>query len=333
MLGYPLKKFNNMKELISVFAYCPDNHRKKILQDLLTQLQPVRGRFEIMVVAHSPIPELCYDLIDHFYYDASNKLLDDFDVRKKHWFSNHLFNINSTLVYPASTHLAIYSLLYYTFNFAKFKKFNKVHCIEYDINLTDLDLLNDVSSTLDTYDVVMFEREDDGWLYGTYFAFTMNNFPEEYFVYDEEKILNQLRNTETKMTESITDKLLTPNGRTIKLEPITKLDPTNIFQKVDNHMNDELMWCVPLCDRHSDMVNFFVYNNKGGEYDVDVIVNDKHINIKATCLGCWHVRPLGDINEINEILVLVNKKMKKHIILNDNNRDMFRKYNFIEDTV
>jgi hypothetical protein len=176
----------------------------------------------------------------------------------------------------------------------------------------------------------MFEREDDGWLYGTYFAFTMNDFPDEYFIYDEEKILDQLRNTETKMTECITDKLLTPNGRTIKLEPLSKLDPTNTFQKVDNHMNDELMWCVPLCDRHSDMVHFFVYNNKGGEYDIDVIVNDKHLNISTTCLNCWHVRPLGDINEINEILVLVNKKIKKHIILNDENRDMFRTYNFIE---
>jgi hypothetical protein len=322
-----------MKELISVFAYCPDNNRKKILQDLLTQLQIIRDKFEIMVVSHSPISDLSYDLIDHFYYDASNKLLSDFDVRKKHWYSNHVFNINSTLVYPPSTHLAIYSLLYYTFNFAKFKSFNKVHCIEYDINLIDLNLFDDVSTTLNDYNTVMFKRERDGWLYGTYFAFTMNDFPDDYFIYDEEKILNQLRNSETKMTECITDKLLTPNSRTIKLEPLSKLDPTNVFQKVDNHMNDELLWCVPLCDRNSDMVHFFVYNNKGGNYDVDIIINDKHLNINTSCLNCWYVKPLGNINEINEILVLVNKKIKKHIILNDENRDMFRKYNFIEDIV
>jgi hypothetical protein len=319
-----------MKNLISVFAYCPENHRKKILQDLLTQLQSIRDKFEIMVVAHSSIPELSFDLIDYFYYDSSNKLLDDFDVRKKHWFTNDLFDINSTLVYPASTHLSIYSLLYYTFNFAKFKNFDKVHCIEYDINLTDLTLFDDVSSTLDTYDNVMFQREDDGWLYGTYFAFTMNNFPEEYFVYNEEKILNQLRNTETKMTESITDKLLTQNSRTIKLESITKLDPSKTFQKVDTHMNNELMWCVPVCDKHSDMVYFFVYNDKGGEYEVDIIFNDKHLNISTDCLNCWYVRPLDNINEIDEILVLVNKKIKKHIVLTDDNRDMFRTYNFID---
>jgi len=63
-----------MKDLISVFAYCPDNRRKKVLQDLLNQLQPIRDRFEIMVVAHSTISELSYDLVDHFYYDSSNKL-------------------------------------------------------------------------------------------------------------------------------------------------------------------------------------------------------------------------------------------------------------------
>ena len=320
-----------MKDLITVFSYCPDNHRKKILQDLLNQLQPIRDKFEIMVVAHSSIPELSYDLIDHFYYDASNKLLYDFDVRKKHWFSNHLFDINSTLVYPPSTHLAIYSLLYYTFNFAKFKGFNKVHCIEYDINLVDLNLFDDVSSTLEDYDSVMFKREEDGWLYGTYVAFTMNNFPDEYFIYDEEKILNQLRGSETKMSECITDKLLTPNGRTMKLEPLSKLDPTGSFQKVDNHMNDELMWCVPLCDRHSDMVHFFVYNNKGGKYDVNVIVNNTHIHIRTEDVGHWHLKPLGDINEINDILVLVNDKIKKHIILNEENRDMFRKHNFIQN--
>jgi hypothetical protein len=322
-----------MKDLISVFAYTPDNHRKKILQDLLNQLQPIRNKYDIMVVSHSPITDLSYDLIDHFYYDSSNKLLEDFDIRKKHWFTNGVFDINSTLVYPASTHLAIYVLLYYTFNFAKFKKYNKVHCIEYDINLTDLGLLNDVSSTLDSYDTVMFKSEKNGWFYGTYVAFTMDKFPKEYFTYDEKNILDELRNTETKMSEYITEKLLKVNGRTIFFESITKLDPTNIFQKFDSHMNNELTWCVPLCEKNSDTVHFFVYNDKGGEYDVDIIVNDKHLSIKTTCIGCWYLRPLGEINKINEIVVLVNKQIKKHIILNDSNRDMFRKYNFIDDII
>ena len=289
-----------MKELISVFAYCPDNHRKKILQDLLAQLQPVRDRFEIMVVSHSSISELSHDMVDFLYYDSSNKLLTDFDVRKKHWYSNHLFDINTTLVYPPSTHLAIYSLLYYTFNFAKFRGYKKVHCLEYDINLDDINLISDVNNTLDTVDTVMFQR-DDTWIYGTYFAFTMNNFPEGYFIYDEEKIINELRNSETKMTERITDKILTPNGRTILFEPLSKLDPTNIFQKVDNHMNDDLMWCVPLCDINSDIIHFFVYNEKGGEYDVNIIVNNNHIHTNIKQFKISGIYYLGCLKSIQNL--------------------------------
>jgi hypothetical protein len=95
-------------------------------------------------------------------------------------------------------------------------------------------------------------------------------------------------------------------------------------------MNNDLMWCIPLCDKHSDMLHFFVYNEKGGKYDVNVFVNNTHIRIRTEDVGNWYLKPLGDINEINDILVLVNNKIKKHIILNDNNRDMFRIYNFIE---
>ena len=67
-----------------------------------------------------------------------------------------------------------------------------MHCIEYDINLTDKNLIVNVNNSLDNYDTVMFERED-GWIYGTYFAFNMNNFPDDYFKYNEENILKILR--------------------------------------------------------------------------------------------------------------------------------------------
>lgn len=319
-----------MKDLITVFAYCPDDNRKKILNELLEKLQPFRERFDLLVVSHSRISEMSHDLLDYFYYDSNNKLLHDFDLRKKHWFSNHIFDINTTFVYPPSTHLAIYSLLYYTFNFAKFKNYKKVHCIEYDINLSEPILIDEVNKSLNDFDNVMFKRED-GWVYGTYFAFTMSNFPEEYFIYDEKKILDTLRKTETKMTEAITDKLLTVNNRSINFEPISKLDPTGIFQKVDNHYNNELTFCVPLCDRHSDRLYVFVYNEKGYNCDVDVIVNNAHLNIKTSEPRTWSLRYLGEINEVESITILVNKQIKKQIFLNSENREDFRKYNFIED--
>lgn len=319
-----------MKDLITVFAYCPDNHRKKILQNLLTQLQVVRDDFDIMVVSHSQISELSYDMVDYFHYDKTNKLLTDFDVRKKHWYVNHLFDVNTTLTYPPSTHLAIYSLLYYTFNFSKFKGYRKIHGIEYDINLVDTNLFYDVSKNLNSFNSVMFQKEDT-WVYGTYFATTIEDLSDDFFKYDEELILNELRMSETKMSERITQELLTKNGRTILYEPLSKLDPTGKFQKFDSHENDSLMWCVPLCEMNSNMVHFFVYNEKGGEYDVNVIVNGHNTNIKIKDIGMWHLIPLGDINEITDILILVNNKIKTNITLNDENRGMFRDHNFFKN--
>lgn len=318
-----------MKDLITVFTYCPDSKRKKILLELLDKLKDIRDRFDILVVSHSEIPDLCYDYIDYFYYDNNNPLLHDFDLNNNFWFKTDSFYINSTTVYSKSTHLAIYNLLYYTFNFAKHKKYNKVHCIEYDINLSEDGLFDFVSDKLNDYNTVMFQR-NDGWIYGTYFAFDMYGFPDNYFIYDEESILNTLRNSDSRMTENITPLVLTPNGRSLHLEPLTTLDPTGVYQKVDMHTNDDLNWCVPVCDKSSDELHIFIYNNNGGDYKIDILNGDKHFQIINKNNLTWTLTPIGNINETSKIIIIVNDKLKKEISITVDNKEKFRKYNFVE---
>jgi hypothetical protein len=318
-----------MKDLISVFAYCPDNNRKKVLQDLLEKLQKNRDKFDILVVSHSEISEMCYDNLDYFYYDKNNKLLYDFDLNNNFWFKSDNFYLNSTTVYQKSTHLAIYSLLYYTFSFAKHKNYRKVHCIEYDINLTDENLINNVNLKLDYHDNVMFKSEG-GWVYGTYFAFRMNNLPEEYFTYNEDSILKTLRDSDSRMTENITPLLLTSNSRTIHYEPLTVLDPTGVYQKVDMHSNNELNWCIPVCDKNSDILYLFVYNNNGGDYKIDVLNGNKHVQIFSKDTATWNITPIGKLNDTNKILIVINDVVKKEIILTDENKTTFKNYNFVK---
>lgn len=318
-----------MKDLITVFTYCPDNERKKVLEDLLDKLKSLRNQFDILVVSHSQIPELCYDNIDYFYYDKNNTLLYDFDLNNNFWFKSESFYINSTTVYPKSTHLAIYNLLYYTFNFAKHKNYNKVHCIEYDINLTNENLFSYVSDLLDINNTVMFKRQDE-WVYGTYFAFNMENFPEEQFQYNEEKILNTLRNSDSRMTENITPLILTTNGRTIHFEPISVLDPTGIYQKIDMHSNNELNWCVPVCDKNSSNLHLFIYNNNGGQFKVDCLNDKKHTQIINNDKGTWSLTLIGNLETTKKIIIMVNDEIKKEIILTNKNKEKFKEYNFVE---
>lgn len=318
-----------MKDLITIFCYCPDNKRKKILQELLEQLKDIRDRYDILAVSHSQISELCYDNLDYFYYDKNNTLLHDFDLNNNFWFKSDSFYLNSTTVYTKSTHLAIYNLLYYTFNFAKHKKYNKVHCIEYDINLTNENLFDYVSNCLDKDNTVMFQRQD-GWIYGTYFAFNMDKFPEHYFTYDEQNILNVLRDSDSRMTENITPLILTPNGRTLHLEPLEVLDPSGVFQKVDMHSNDELNWCVPVCDKSSNDLYIFVYNNNGGEYRIDVINGEKHVQIINKHKSTWTLTPIGDVENTEKIIIMINGVIKKEVTITEKNKETFKNYNFVE---
>jgi len=268
-----------MKDLITVFTYCPDKKRKKVLQDLIDKLQNLRNDFDVMVVSHSKIPDLCYDNIDFFYYDKNNTLLYDFDLNNNFWFKTESFYLNSTTVYTKSTHLAIYNLLYYTFNFAKHKQYNKVHCIEYDINLTDESLFSYVNN---------------------------------------------------RMTENITPIILTQNGRTIQLEPLSILDPTGVYQKIDMHSNDKLNWCVPVCDKNSNELHLFIYNNNGGDYKIDCLNGEKHVQIINNSKGTWSITPIGDINTTEKIIIIVNNDIKKEITLTEKNKEKFKKYNFVE---
>jgi len=174
----------------------------------------------------------------------------------------------------------------------------------------------------------MFKSEN-GWIYGTYFAFTINNFHEDYFKYNEENILTVLRESDSRMSENITLSILQVNERTILLEPISKLDPTGVFQKVDNHNNDELNWCVPVCDNKTNNLYIFTYNTTGKEFNIDVLYNEKHVCLKSKNKNVWDLISIGNINDVNKIQILINGKIEKEIFITADNKETFKKYNYI----
>lgn len=316
-----------MKDLIAVFTYCPDTNRKLILNELLEQLQPIRNNFDIIVLSHSELPSTTVDLSDYSHIESENKLLYDFDLRNKFWFRTEKLFVHSSLVYQFSTHLTIYSLIHFAINFSKYKGYKKIHCVEYDLKLNDLKLINQINSHLDSFDNVMF-RSNDGWVHGTYFAFKTENFPDEYYTYSEDFILKQLKSTETNMTEHYTPKFLSVNNRTTHFEPLESISKGPLVQKNDSHHNNELNWCVPVVEKDTENLYFFLYNEKGGNNDIDVIYNSNHINLNSGHKGVWKIIPLGKITENNKLIILVDKKIKHDIFFTEENRIKFTQHNF-----
>jgi len=316
-----------MKDLVTVFTYCPDDERKVILVELLNKLQSVRPNFDILVVSHSELPNTISKMVDYTFIENDNKLLFDFDIRNKFWFKTDRFNAHSSLIYPFSTHLSIYSLLHYVLNFAKFKNYSKVHCIEYDINFDNTEIVGLVNQKLDEHDNLIF-KSDDGWCHGIYFAFKIEGFPENYFSYDENFIKDEIKNVETRMTEHYTPKFLSVGGRKTFFESTNKINSEGILQIRDSHGNNELNWCIPIVDKNDELLYFLVFNEKGGEYDMDVIINGKHISVQIDVKGSWKLIPLGIFEEVNSFKLLVNGELKHNITFNSENRDKFKNNNF-----
>jgi len=319
-----------MKDLISIFTYCPDDKRKKILYSLLESIQPLRDRYEILLVSHSQVPDLCFSMVDYFYYDSKNTLITDFDYTNKFWFRESDLGINSSLVYPVSTHLAIYRLIYYVMNFSKLMGFKKVHLIEYDIKMDNIGLIDEVNDLLSDNDNVMFRDDENGWVCGVYFATNSEKWLMDECIYNESKILDELKEVENRMTEYITPKFLTGQNRNIHYKNIYEIEKEKKCQYVDEHQNLSLKWCVPLLEYETDNLNIFIYNEFGGEYVIDLFVNNNCITLNSENEGIWSLTQIGNFSEIETIEIFVNKERRNKIIFTDFNRQSFINNNFFK---
>jgi hypothetical protein len=315
------------KNLITIFTFCPDFERKKILQDLINSLQSKRESYDILVVSHSPISDLSLDMVDFFYYDKENPLLKDFDTTNRFWFRGDNIMVNTSLVYPFSTHLTIYRLMYFTMNFAKFMGYKKTHYFEYDIKLDNIELIDEINSKLDEVDNIMF-KEDDGWIWGMYFATNNETLNLSDFSYDEKKIIEDLKSIENRMSEYVTPLLITRNGRNIHYYNIDKIDKEKICKKVDKHFNNETNWCVPIVEEDKDFLSFFIYNEKGLTSDIDVFVDGFYYGFKTPSKGTWTLNNIGYLSQVYKVEIFVDKILRNKILFDESNREDFRKNNF-----
>ena len=312
-----------MKDLIVISTYCPDSKRKEALHSLIQNLQKVREKYDIMVVSHSSISELSMLYVDHVYIDNKNELIKDYDITNRFWYSSKPFTVASSLIYTSSTHYAIYSLMHYIINFSRFRNYKKIHYMEYDVIL-DTNIIDIVNKKLDTYDNVIF---NDGWESG-YFAFKTDNFPEIYFTHNKEFILQEIKGIDNKMTEKYTLKFINVNNRNTYNFNLNKdFDEIPFARTIDSHENHGLMWCVPVYVRNTNKLELFTWNEKGG---IAVNCDGNYQTFKNKEIGHWSIIPLGDINDINKIEIIINGKLKKEILLNSKNIEKFCENNYIK---
>jgi hypothetical protein len=73
-------------------------------------------------------------------------------------------------------------------------------------------------------------------------------------------------------------------------------------------------WVVPVYnDKTKKMVLFSWSNNETKDMEIKVIVNDSTIVNYTVKPGCWILRDIGDIDNIQSIMLLVNNTIRNFI--------------------
>ena len=327
-----------MKELILICAYCPDDRRENILNDCINSLQKCRNEYDILISSHTEIPKYISQKVDYTFYDKNNDLITDLKYLNQPWFSpTNSITILSTYVSKFSPYLAVYRLLIFGLGFAKMFKYKKIHYIEYDTIINDLSEIYDNSKLLDNYDNVVIQKEEKSresnisWPIHNFMSFKVDKIDEMLTTYDKEKLLEILLKSTSKCNEKITNDIIKLNNNTVYIK-----DYNIVKNKIQFSLSDDILekghncWAIPFYNTKEDKIYALVWNNVDeNPINVNFIINNKKIlsfeNIKKFN---WSMDIIGDIQEINSILILVNNEVKINIEFDENNRELFKQTNY-----
>jgi len=330
------------KPIIIIGAYCPDNERKDILDNCVNSLQGIRKNFDLMISSHSIIPENIARKVDFIFYDSNNSLIYDWDLSNTPWFCPwEGVSIISSLISNYSTYLAGQRIFCGGLGLAKNFGYEKAHWIDYDAVINDyseiyenLDLLNDHVSVQYQLVDVTFNSVDGGL--GIFQGINLNKLNKIYTIYNEEDLMNILIQSSQKTNEVINQQVYSMDGEKIYYKNFDVLvKKGNIFNGSQQTEKDSLDdWTVPYYDTKSERVNVVVWNSKKN-YPIEVhfIINGSRlVSVKGVENLMWRIEEIGPIDGIDEILTVVDNKIKNHIVINTqelkekfirNNRTMY----------
>jgi len=330
----------NSKDLICITAHCPTEEKRKILYNLVSSLQPTRKDFDLIVISHTPVTFDVQESVDWVIFDKDNEILKDWKYQNQPWFSPEKGKrIQSIFFGIGNTYLTLHKQLITGYAHAKAFGYKKVHFIEYDAYFEDHTEFYDNSKMLEEYDAVLYTKKDGfgevnlQYGIGNFHSIKIDSLSKRAFTYKKEEILNELENAQAKTTEKRTEDLYLENGNKVLFKDhnlITKNG--NILRIIDFHKGEfEMQWAVPYYDPKKDTIDFVFWNDASDEpCDIVVIVNNERI-IKVEKLHkfTWRIETLGKTNEVKNIKIIINDKLKNSINIDETNIEEFKINNFM----
>ena len=168
-------------------------------------------------------------------------------------------------------------------------------------------------------------------MFGSFQSYFVPKIHDMLIRLDEEKIKDLIRNANPKSPEGLLFKLIEESGSVIVKNTSILKEKGNNFGVINSQAISKNPWSLPYYDFLTEKVDFIVWNttNEDG-LDYKIIVNDNQIvHLPKICYNCWNIRYLGQIEEINSIIVLENNNIRDTFYFNsDEDRELFKKMSY-----
>jgi len=320
-----------MKDLILITAYCPDDNRLNKLRKLVNQLSIFKNEVDVMIVSHTSIPADIQKNVNLCLFDDKNELLTDWDLICQPWFNpNNDRKIQSGLLTGKNTHLAIYRMLILGFSLAKNIGYKKVHVVEYDSEINNIDEFKDNGKVLDVHDSVYYVEENaPDSMFGSTYSFHIDKLPDDLLILDEDNIKNTIRNASSKGPEVITRKIIEKSNSFCQKSASVLYKGGNKFA-LSNNDDGFNPWGVPFIDLLDNKFKFIAWNQNKSVVNYKIIVNDEIvIKLDNILRDNWKIANLGEMNDVFKIITIEDDVIRD-IIKFDNNeeKELFKKISY-----
>lgn len=322
-----------MKDLLLITAYTPDDERKNLLRDFVSSVD--KKLFDIMVVSHSSIPEDVINKINYFIFDSSNILLTDFEYKYTMFYSNNNFSIYTTENRPFNHFLAAWKLVTLGLTNAKNEGYKKVHCIEYDTKLLSMDEFVENSHLLDNNDLIFYSTDYQPSIISFPMSFNLDKINEQWFTYNETDLKESLLSGYIKTIEDHELKILANEPNKLG-KPHYNLEQQDI--KINLHYSGgEDIWVVPVVDKEDNLLIFSwnrhqtLVKENISSYNIKILVDNKDYIDYDNHLGAWHLNPIKNINEIQNLTIIRNNKKIVTYDFNKIDKNKFKNLNKYEN--
>ena len=292
-----------MKDLILITAYTPTPQYEDILEKTILSVQG--SGFDVLLVSHSHTPLRIQKLCQYYFYDHLNDVSEDPNLRSFEYFTMDNLEIWSKYRTKNFYGFAIYRMFSIAVKTAKNFGYDRLHHLEYDTQVLDLNIFDEHNEYLQNHDAVFYTSDGtmDGFLMGCFKSFRVSNLPDSFENYNKEHMTNTMLNLPCVPLENYTKHIF-------KDFDVKFLESGTVKTRLSGEMvTDRKKHFTMFYNPTNEKVEFFIRNLWTDNQKVMVITNEAQVQNISLPPNHWHIRTLCDVKDFRSIMVFQNNTL------------------------